>query len=178
MTPRPSPASLREFSWDACARAFPESSTRTRTTTPQKDRRNGEAAMACLQSLRPDDETQSLRSTSDRAHPAFGLLEVRAVDQVPGLLAPHGGLEQRDDRLVARAAPHRAAEVVLLECEQAGTDLSVGGEADPIAVPAKGARDRRDHPDRAMAVQVAIHRRRGAGIRVPRGFERKARGDR
>src|SRR5215813_10358121 len=86
---------------------------------------------------RGDLETQPPRhSAPDGAHPAFGLSEIRAVDEVPGLLAPHRGLQQLDDRVVARAAAHRAAEVVLLEREQASADLSVGGEADAIAMPA------------------------------------------
>src|SRR4029453_18276079 len=64
-------------------------------------------------------------SATDGAHSALGLAEPGAVDEVPRLLAVDRRAQQVGDRLVARPAAQRAAEVVLGEREKAGADLAV-----------------------------------------------------
>src|SRR5437773_2597659 len=86
--------------------------------------------------------TTARGSAADRAHPALGLPEERAVDEMPGLLAQHCRPQQFCDLLVRGSRAHRAAEVVLLEREQAGADLPVGREPDAVAVPAERLRPR------------------------------------
>src|SRR5687767_4304610 len=111
-----------------------------------------------------EDARPRQRLTPDRAHAARRLLEEGAVDEVAGFLAPHGGPQKLGDLFVARAVPHGTAEVVLLEREQAGPNLPVGGEADAIAMAAERPGHRGDHAYSAAAVEVAVHRGRGARV--------------
>src|SRR5262245_51694924 len=75
-------------------------------------------------------------SAPDGAHAALGLPEIRAVDQVPGRLAPYRGAQQLGDLAVARAAAQRGAHVVLAVREPAGAELSAPGGQRPGAVAA------------------------------------------
>src|SRR5258705_156234 len=77
---------------------------------------------------------------ADGAHAANGLGEVRAVDEMARFLAQHRRPQQLDDRSVALTRSHRGAEVVLLEREQAGADLTVGGQPDAVEVAAERTR--------------------------------------
>ncbi len=64
---------------------------------------------------------------------------------------------------VARARPQRAAQVALGPGEQAVPHLAVGGQPDPVAVPAERPGHRRDHPDPG---RTAVHQERLGGRRA------------
>ena len=57
--------------------------------------------------------------------------------------------------VVGGAGPQRAPQVGLVDGEEAGPELAVGGEAHPVARRAERVGDRRDHADLALAVDVA-----------------------
>src|SRR6266545_4126020 len=61
----------------------------------------------------------------------------------------------RRDLVVGSAAAEERAEVGALRREEAGVELALGGEARAGAVLAERLRHGRDHPDLALAVQVA-----------------------
>src|SRR5215469_16482008 len=85
---------------------------------------------------------------------------------VPGLagallgvaVGPPGPDRGKDlaQRLVAGARAHRAAQVVAGGGEQAGVELTVGGQPGPRAAAAKRLSDRGDHADLTRAVTVAV----------------------
>ena len=87
-------------------------------------------------------------------------------------------LEATDSRMarticfVAGAAAEQAADVGLLEGEQAVAELAVGGQADPVAAHAEGAADRGDHADASAAINVVIIDGRGARVLVRGGNQR------
>src|SRR5258705_12543084 len=99
----------------------------------------GDSAMSRRAASRSDTVAGNL--AADGAHAANGLGEVRAVDEMARFLAQHRRPQQLDDRSVALTRSHRGAEVVLLEREQAGADLTVDGQPDAVAVAAEQKRD-------------------------------------
>src|SRR5665647_3254116 len=76
-------------------------------------------------------------SASDRAHRSVGLEEARVVDVMAGPLAGDAGTQCRGDRLVVTAGAHDGAHVGLGRGEEAGTQLAVGGQSQPVAGPAE-----------------------------------------
>ena len=83
----------------------------------------------------------------------------------PAHLVPTARLDRRGDLVVGPPSRSSLEQVELVGGEQAGAELAVGGEAHPVAVAAERLGDRRDHADRAAAVEVApaVGRRRAAG---------------
>ena len=70
------------------------------------------------------------------------------VDVVLELLAPDRVADDLLELGVVGARAHRRAQVGLVEREQAGAQLAVGGQADAVAVAAEGLGDRVDEADR------------------------------
>src|SRR5580704_8676969 len=67
---------------------------------------------------------------------------------------------------IGGAALHLSIEIVIPYGEQAGADFSIGGDADPAAVPAEWVRNRGDDADFADAIVEAVAACGfGAGVR-------------
>ena len=62
---------------------------------------------------------------------------------------------------VGGAGAQRLAQVGLVQREEAGAQLALGGQADPVAVGAERLGDRVDEADLALAVGEAEHARGG-----------------
>src|SRR5208337_2174778 len=103
---------------------------------------------------------------ADRMHQSLGLNESGGVDLVPLPLGGDGFTDGTDDLVIAGAATQQAADVGLLEGEQAVAQLAVGGQADPVAAHAEGAADRGDHAGASAAVDIVIINGRGARVLV------------
>src|SRR5450759_2618421 len=114
-------------------------------------------------------------SAADREHLDAGQVrgpgapEVR-VSVVAG--APYR-LDQRLQLSVRGAFPERAAEIRSSRREEAGEELSLGGQPGAGAGAAERRRDRRDHPDLAGPVAVAESRRHLAGVVGRQRLERE-----
>jgi hypothetical protein len=70
----------------------------------------------------------------------------------------------RLELVVARAGAQRVAQVGLGHREQAGAQLALGGDPDPVAVAAEGLAHRGDKADRALSVGELPAPRRGRPI--------------
>ena len=113
-----------------------------------------------------------VRSAADHRHAADGLHEVGVIDAVAGPLPPHRLAQQRLELVVARTRAHRAAQVRLLEGEQAVAELPLRGQPHAVARVAERLGDARDHPDSARgAVGEAVRRGRLGALAV--GDERE-----
>ena len=86
---------------------------------------------------------------ADLAHRPRRLAEPRLVDPMLQLLAPHGVPDDLLQRVVARAGAQRLPQIGLVDREQAGPQLAVGGDADAVAIRAEGLGDRVDEADLA-----------------------------
>src|SRR5262245_18757081 len=95
-------------------------------------------------------------SAADGAHRASGLDEARLVDVMLELLAPDGLAHYVLEVRVGRSGADRPTQVGLVEREQAGAQLAVGGEPDAVAVAAERLGHRVDEADRAAAVGEAV----------------------
>ena len=118
----------------------------------------------------------------DRVHAARGLQEGRVVDRVTGELsrdarAQHG-VDSGVDRCITgirhtvrtrRTAEH-TEQVVLPRREQTVAQLTVGGQPQPVALPAERCRDRCDDPHRRRA---AVERPLLGGRAAPTGHGRQ-----
>src|ERR687897_2759906 len=78
--------------------------------------------------------------------------EAGLVDVVLELLAPHGVADDSLELRVVGAVAKRRPQVGLVAGEQAGPQLAVAGQADPVAVGAERFRHRVDEPDLAAPV--------------------------
>ena len=87
-----------------------------------------------------------------------GLFLVNRLEEEALDVAVHGS--------IANQMPH----VVLFHREQASAQLSVGGQANPAALPAKGDGNRRNNPNFALPIREAITQCGFAG-RMPRHLE-------
>ena len=85
-------------------------------------------------------------------HRARGLHEALVVDVVLELLLPHRVAHDLLELRIGRAGAQRTAQVGLGHREQAGAQLALGGDADPVAVTAERLAHRGDEPDRALPV--------------------------
>src|SRR5207253_283743 len=115
------------------------------------------------------------RSAADEAHLDLvqaGRLAGAQVRIAIGADAPDIA-DEAGDLLIARAAPHQAAQIVALRREEARIQRSVGGKTRTRAVRTEGLGDRGDHTDLAAPVLVAIARRDLAPIRPIDGLQRK-----
>src|SRR5271157_4587824 len=110
---------------------------------------------------------------ADRMHQPLGLNESGGVDLMPLPLGGDGFTDGTDDLFIAGAAAQQAADVGLLEGEQAVAQLAVGGQADPVAAHTEGAADRGDHADASAAINVIIIDGRGARVLV-RGWNKRS----
>src|SRR6185503_13400172 len=81
------------------------------------------------------------------------------------------------EALVARAAAQQRLQVVARAGEQAGEERALGRQAHAVARGAEGARDRRDHADPDLAVQLAPALGDLARIVGADGLERPAQRD-
>src|SRR5579875_3711918 len=93
---------------------------------------------------------------SDLAHASPRSHEGDLADAVAGPLGAHGGPDGPDQVVIAPAAAQDLPQVVLVDGEQAGAQLALGRQADPVAVPAEGLGHRGDDPDLTPAVEVAV----------------------
>src|SRR5882757_9158772 len=91
----------------------------------------------------------------DVHHAAGGFFEAGLADVVAGFLLADDGVDVGDQFSVGIAGAHASGEVVVEDGEEAGTDLAVGGEANPAAMPAEGMRDGGDDADLADAIVEA-----------------------
>src|SRR3954454_2435344 len=108
--------------------------------------------------------TLNERSAADGRHRALGLHEAGLVDVVLEFLAPHRVAHDALELRVAGAGAKRAAQIGLVEREQARAQPSVGREPDAVAVAAEGLGDRVDEADPALAVGEAVHAGGRAGL--------------
>src|SRR5579875_1040697 len=128
------------------------------------------------QILRPG-ELSVVGSAADRRHRARGLDEPGLADVVLELLAPDRVPDDARDLGVARPGAQRAAQIGLVQREQAGAQPAIGGEPDAVAVGAERLGDRVDEADPAVGVGEAVDA--GGGARLARlGDERVDRLDR
>src|ERR687897_1244932 len=100
--------------------------------------------------------------------------EAGLVDVVLELLAPHGVADDSLELRVVGAVAKRRPQVGLVAGEEAGPQLAVAGQPDPVAVGAERLRDRVDEADLAASVSEPEHPRRRRRLarerleRVPR----------
>src|SRR5689334_9033976 len=71
---------------------------------------------------------------ADCGHRASGLPEALFSNLVLQLLAPHRVADQRLDFLIRGSRAHRLAQVGLVQREEAGAQLALGGQAHAVAV--------------------------------------------
>ncbi len=71
-----------------------------------------------------------------------------------GPLGGHVGLERGGEIVVGSAGPQQAAQVDLVDREEAVPEVAVGGETDPVAAPAERSGDAGDHAELAGAIAV------------------------
>src|SRR5579875_2600723 len=116
------------------------------------------------QILRPG-ELSVVGSAADRRHRARGLDEPGLADVVLELLAPDRVPDDARDLGVARPGAQRAAQIGLVQREQAGAQPAIGGEPDAVAVGA----ERVDRLDRGADLLAGEHLR---GRPRPVGVER------
>ena len=83
------------------------------------------------------------------------------------------GGEEVVELVVGRAAAQDGPQVELLEREQAGAELALGGDADAVALLAERLGDAGDHADVADAVGVAEPLGRLDVLRVVRAGDRQ-----
>src|SRR5262245_44978191 len=84
---------------------------------------------------------------ADLAHRSVGADEIDPPDVVAGPLHTHGPGELVGELVVGAAAAHDRPEVELVEGEEAGAELAVGGDPHAVAALAERRRDARDHAD-------------------------------
>ena len=60
------------------------------------------------------------------------------------LLLPDHLLKKPSQFIIGRPAAHARAQIVFGHAEEAGPNISVGGQAKPVAMPAEGLADRRN----------------------------------
>jgi hypothetical protein len=78
------------------------------------------------------------------------LHKVGLANPMPGFLVLNPVSEQRGEIFVGAAAPQQRLEVVFIEAEEAGSQFSVGREAQPIAVTAEGLTHRSNDAQLAL----------------------------
>src|SRR5579863_2828001 len=103
---------------------------------------------------------------ADRVHGARRGNELGGVDLMADPLVFYGPAHGLRDRLIRAAIAEQRAYIGLLDREQAVTELSVGRQADAVAVEAEGAADRRDEADPPDAVGEFVLGGRSARIGV------------
>src|ERR1051326_2349555 len=91
-------------------------------------------------------------SSPNLAHRARGTDETRLVDTVLQLFVPDGEAEEIRNFRTCATVSQRPFHVPLAAREQARAQLSVGGDADPVAAGAERLRDRVDEADLALPV--------------------------
>src|SRR5262249_17739909 len=97
---------------------------------------------------------QAGESPADRVHESFRLDESRCVDLVAFPLGGDAVTDRLADRLIACAASKEAPDVRLLQCEQAVSQLAIGGEPEAVAAHAERTADRGDEADPSPSVGV------------------------
>src|SRR5688572_10173866 len=95
-------------------------------------------------------------SAADLAHRLRRPDELDLVDLVPGPLGGDVAGDGGGQLVVGAAAPQQAAQIHLVEGEEAVAQAALGGEADPVAGTAEGVGDAGDHADLAPPVHVAM----------------------
>src|SRR5918992_1980195 len=128
--------------------------------SPSCKARNASPFSSCDGVIRP----RAAGSAADCAHRPRRLAEAPLADVVLQLLAPDGRADDPFQLVVARAVAQWPPKVGLVEREEAGPELALGGEADPIAVGAEGLGHRVDEADLPASVGEAEDARRRRGL--------------
>src|SRR5579863_9151436 len=104
---------------------------------------------------------------ADRVHGARRGNELGGVDLMADPLVFYGPAHGLRDRFIRAAIAEQRAYIGLLDREQAITELSVGRQADAVAVEAEGTADRRDeaHPPPPLGGFVFGSRSARSGVR-------------
>src|SRR3954451_3658399 len=102
--------------------------------------------------------------SADRAHRSLRLNEPRLIDVVLELLAPDRLPDESLELGVRGAGAQRVSHVGFVQREQAGPQLAVGGQPDPVAVGTERLRDGIDEADLALAIGEAVDPRRGRAL--------------
>src|SRR5205823_6403377 len=89
---------------------------------------------------------------ADVHHAARGLLETGLANMVARLFFADDGMDVGDELGIGVAGAHAPGKAVIEDGEKTGTDLSVGGDANPAAMSAERMRHRGDDADLAAAV--------------------------
>src|SRR5919198_2126960 len=114
---------------------------------------------------RPAGAREKSRSAADLRHGARRFYKPGLVDLVLELLVGDREADQLLELPIGRAVAERRLQVPLAAREEAGTELAVGGQADPVAGRAERLRDGIDEPDLAGAVGEAEAAGRGRRFR-------------
>jgi hypothetical protein len=88
----------------------------------------------------------------DTTHRPLGLDEIRFADVMAFLFLPDDFLKTPAEGFIGSPAAQPRFQVVFGEAEQAGAYFAVGGQAQAIAMAAKGFAHRRDDADLAAAI--------------------------
>src|SRR5215475_13306750 len=86
--------------------------------------------------------------------------EIRLADVMPFFLLHHDTADKLLELFIARPAPHLRMQVVIPHGKKTSANLSIAGDADAAAMPAKRMRYRRDDPNLADTILEAITPRR------------------
>src|SRR4030081_1189021 len=110
---------------------------------------------------------------ADLAHGLAGPDEIGLTDLVAFFLTPDSSRDEVADLDIRRATAKQRLDVVLLDREQAGAQMPLGGQPDPVTDFAKGVADGGDDTDPALAAVAKFETRRGRGLLIRDGIERK-----
>ena len=99
--------------------------------------------------------------------------EFRRINLVTYPLGRYVAPDHRRNGVIVRSRPHMAFDVVLMDREQAIAQLTIGSEAETVAVQAKRLADGCDEADRATAVRVAVFGSWRARIGIGNRMERR-----
>src|SRR5437660_307950 len=86
-------------------------------------------------------------SAADLAHAPRGPHEAHLTDVMAGPLRAHGALDGGGQVVVGGTISHNRPEVVLVQREQTGAELSLGGDPHPVTIAAERPRHGGDDPD-------------------------------
>src|SRR5271157_6586468 len=107
---------------------------------------------------------------ADVHHGAIRLNKIGLINTVAGLFLVNRIDEKSLNIAVHRSIANQMPHVILFHREQTSTQLAVGGQANPAALPAKGDGNRRNNPNFALSIREAITQSGFAG-RMSRRLE-------
>src|SRR6202022_908540 len=92
------------------------------------------------------------RLTTDMHHRPGWRHKAGLPNVMPLFLAADCTADKLHQFAVRGAAAHQSAQIMVPDRKEASTDLAIGGDPDPVAMPAEGMRNRRNDSDFANAI--------------------------